>query len=295
MYEAYTEQQPDPLPVPALQYKDYCSWVNRYINSSKGVYSRNYYHQKILTSIENEMRSGAGISKLSSYKKQLYQELTCELKRKDVQDITERMLGYIVNIYPKKGNCFINYFTGTDLTNLKTIAVKNKVTVFTVLVAALAIAFYRVRNEQFLRMYLPCSTRVFEKLDGMAGWFVGEVIVCIDVNETSSLKNLIPIVENEILESANHRLYPHEKLMKEMDITLDILAPVQINYVRQLGVIKDFTPRQSAASCHFGFRCAINDYENGIEFLTEYNLAKYTDKEVENMYAEILNMIDEGG
>jgi hypothetical protein len=295
LYEAFTEQKPDPLPPPAIQYKDYAAWVKNHMDSAKGQYSREYYHRKLLTSIENEIKSGAGTKPLPSYKKQLLRELASKLKRKNVQEMGERMYGYIVNIYTKPGACYINYFKGSPLTSLKAIAAGNKVTVFSVLVAALSIAMYRVRKEQFLRMYLPFSTRVFEKLDDVIGWFVGEVIVCIDVNEQSSLSDLITAVERNILESADHRLYPHERLMKELDVTLDVLSPIQINYIRQQGSVKDFTPRQSPAKCHFNFRCAINDYENGIEFLIDYKLSEYTAGEVENIYAEILKIIDESG
>jgi hypothetical protein len=291
LYNAFTEYKADPLGPLPVQYKAYSRWVNNFINSDKGRYSREYYHHKILESLENEKVSGFQPRTVSSYKKQLLSELADRFRGKDVADIGERMCGYIVNIYPEPGNFYVNYFTGPYLAAFKSLAARNNATVFSVLVTTLAIAFYRIRKRKFLRICIPYSTRVFEPFDDVVGFLVGKVIVFIEVNERSVLSDLIYVVEKSILESANHRFYPNELLMKELDITLDVLSPIQVNYIRQKGVLKSFIPRQYPAKCRFDFRCTVNDYENGLELLIDYQLSKYTASEVGCMYYEILKIL----
>lgn len=291
LYGVFTENETSPLKTGIVQYKDYSRWVNKFLSSNNGRISRDYYHQNILASIENEMRSGSAPGKKQSYKKQLLNELTLKLGAKAAGELCEKMCGYVVNIYTNPGFFYVNYFTGTYHAALKKLAVKNKATVFSVFASALAIAFFRIRKRRSLRISVPYSTRVFEPFEEVVGFLVSKVIVFVDVDERSQLTDLIAVVEHNVNESARHRFYPNELLLKELDLTLDVLSPIQVNYIIQKGRLKSFVPRQYPANCHFEFRCAVHDYENGLEVLIDYQSAKYTSAEVDCIYLEMLKLL----
>jgi hypothetical protein len=285
LYTAYLEGKPNPLPPLSIQYKGYSKWMQNYLKGEKGAQSKKYYQDKIRGSL---CKCNYDWDKRISYKEELHIELKDRLKVDTITYPFTKAFGLIVNINIEPGASYKTYLYGLPLMKLKRLATENNSSLFTAFLAVLSIMFYKVKNESNLRMYIPFSTRVTEKFDNIIGWLVGEIIVCIDVPDKYSVKEMIAAVETEMATTAYHRLYPHEYIMRDLDIPLHILAPFNLNFVKKEGFINDFTPVHSTLNgAHFDFKCGINDYENGLELSIDYKLSKYSAEDVETIFKKL--------
>ena len=289
LYNAYTENEPNPLPPLEIQYKEYAQWVNNYLASDKGIKSKKFYKEKILKSlIKNNIYIGGEVS----YKRELEEELKKQLKTDTIEFPFTKAHGLIVNIQLEPGASYRAFLNASNVNELKKIAAQNNVSTFTVVVTLMSALFFKIKGQRNLRIYIPYTTRVFEKFDHIIGWLVGEVILCVDIEDDVKLDELIATVDKEIIEVSHHRFYPHEKLMSDLDIPLNILAPIQLNFIKDDGQINDFTPKHSDLhGAHFDFRCAIIEHVNGIEFNVDYKLSKYSSKEVEIMCSKLVELL----
>jgi hypothetical protein len=277
LYDAYTSDMADPLPPVRLQYKEYAKWVKDFLAGEKGLASREFLLGKISESIA---QAGVGHA-APSYKQQLNDELKRYLKKEDVGEIADRALGYIVNIYMHPSASYTFYLSNRYLIRLKRLASRHRVTLFSVVLALLSLLLRKARQEKYQRIYVPFDTRVFERCFDIIGWLVGAAIVCLDCDAERTLNEWIPIVEDAVLEAADYRLFPYEQIMKELDITVDVLFTMHVNFVRGYGVIKDFTPSHNYdTQAHFDLTWTVNEYENGLRFLVNYRTDKYAHAEI---------------
>lgn len=300
LYEAGREGQEDPLPPVKWQYRDYGSWVNDFLESKGGAECREFYENRILESLAGENLHpggdpGDGHMAPRSYKKELERDLLKCLGMKDERLVGEA-LGSIVHLYPEPGGCYRTYIKKDLLNKLEKLAVECNTTLFMVLIATFAILFRKVKERKNIRMYIPVTTRVLEEFEDIVGWLIGELIVCIKVDDDRNCNDLVTTVTNIFLETGNYRLYPHERIMKDLDLPLSVLAPVFINFGETIDEdIQDLRPVHAGkGSGHFDFKCVIYEYKNCLALTIDYNLNAYTPADIEYIMKEYLAILDSG-
>ncbi|QXV63899.1 hypothetical protein INP83_12370 [Mucilaginibacter sp. 21P] len=290
LYEAYLNDEPNPLTDVAIQYKEYAKWVNDFLNSEKGKKSKNFYREKILKSlIESGIRIGGEVS----YKKQLEADLQERLKTENLLLPISKAYGLIVNLIVEPGAAYKTLLNGNEFAVLKKIAAQYNVSSFTLLVTLMSILFYKIKKDKSLRIYIPYTTRIFEQFQTIVGWLVGEIILCVDIKADKTLFEMVELVNKQITEFAHHRFYPHEKIMSDLDIPLNILAPYHINFIKEDHLVKPFVPEHSVLQhgAHFDLRCAVTEYTDAIEFYIEYKSREFSARNIEAMFKELLVLL----
>jgi len=285
LYESFIQDGEDPLPPARTQYRDYTGWVRSYLAGEKGQRSHQYYLDQLVASMRREeATTGQPIAatEATSYRAQLQKELQRYLQRDDVEDLLQNASGFIVNIYMHPGAVYTGFIHGPELLQLRKLAVSGKTTVFSVLLTLLSISLHRVTGKTEIRYHIPYNARTSEALESVVGWLVGHVILCLPVNHGSSLDSLLPIVEESFEEAARHCIYPYEKLLEQLDLTLDVLSLINLNFIKEGKPLKDFTPRHEPdAQSHFDLFIAISEYENAIRIRVNYKLSRFRQDEIE--------------
>lgn len=294
LYAARIRGRDAVLPPIPMQLRDYGAWVNDRLTHETGLEGRIYYAKKIKNSLAREDR--AGYIKRASYTQLLEQELAraTSADGEHAESVFREAYGRIVNLYPGKGGSYRTYIDGDTMKKMEELAAGCNTTFFAVVVASFAILFRKLRRWPDTRVYVPITTRVLEEFEPIVGWLVGEMILCVQVEEDGSVFSLLQHVTDELLETANHRFYPYEWIMRDLDIPLPVLAPVFLNLETPADEpIYDFTPaHRGEGSDHFDFKCVLQQHSNGVIMTVDYSRSVYAPEFVENMmrvYQEILH------
>lgn len=296
LYDAYRTGAVNPLEPLKLQIKDYAHWVTDLLNSDRGRASAEFYRRAVTRSVCLEYgvpdRESWPRAVLGSYKKDLQQEL---IKAGAEHQSSQYAAAYgtLVNLFPPAGAFYRTFVSGDLLEKIRKLAADCQSSLFNTLTAALAVTLYEASRNPYIRIYIPFSTRVFEEFEHIVGWLTSEVVLCIEVSRSATVKDFIHHVASVILETSNHRFYPHERILDDLDLPLQILAPAVINLVNMTGSkITEFNPVHSnSGSGHFNLNCQVAEYDNGMMLDVNYKLSSYSPQTIEilmNRYVDVL-------
>ncbi|MEN5197001.1 condensation domain-containing protein [Sphingobacterium faecium] len=294
LYAAYKTNRDNALGELKTQYRHYACWVNSLINNEHGISMKNEYLSKIKCSIlESSLENLAGFLKTTGigYRERLYNELK-QYKINGQSVIGKRAFGKIVNLIPERGGIYSVTIDVELFKRLEGSAAVYGVSPFIILLATLVLTFYRFSKRRFTRVYVPFSTRVIEDFESIVGWLTSEVILCLEVPSNFSLKYFIKYVAKEFFASSEYRFYPHEEILNDLDVDLDMLVPIYFNYIRYSGhSVGDFYEGHKEDRSHFNMGITISEYENRILMEIRYNLKTYSENNIEkfiSLYKESL-------
>lgn len=283
LYEAYVKKEKNPLSPVQFQYKDYSEWINKVISSPEGMKCRDQYKQTILDSLskeEEDSREFKGMQR--SYSRELECEMRTVIKQRE-PSVYREVYGKIVTLAPGAGASYTFFVEETYAGKLKDLSVLCSVSLFTIMIAAFAGLFYK-KNKKNVRISIPFSTRGpgFEQT---VGWLTHNLIICVDVEEEMNVEQFVKAVNNIIWDSADFRFYPHERMMADLDLPLNVLAPVYINFIRETDFqIDHFRPyHRDKGSGILDLKCLVNECRNGIIIEMHYNIEKFSRNEIEQI------------
>lgn len=288
LYEKGSKQSLIPI---EIQSKEHTLWVNSYLESEIGLKRIKNYKEKIENSLSLDKR-GINLQE-NNYKKKLNKELEIALKGKDLKELPD-FFGYVYNLFPKQGASYQTFINENQIAKLNHMLKLYNCSFFSLLITLFAIVFYKKDKNESLRMFIPYSGRVFEEFNDILGWLSSEMIICITIDDKLTVKDLINNVSNIILETKNYSLYPHEKIMNDLDIDLDVLSPIFLNHSR---INESFieimqSKHMNWGSGHFTFAGTIFQYNNCIKLNVDYNPNYFTELEIENLTKDYIHFID---
>jgi len=279
-----------------IQYKDYALWRNSLLESPIGLAAKDYYNTQIAKSIalnNHNTTLERRKNKIVSYEKTLLKELLKFGSEK------EKYFKYVHGTLPllkvPKGKAYTVFIAGELFLKLKKIAVDLESSLFMTLISSFALLFYQLRKEENIRIYLPFSTRMFEEFEQLVGWLTSEIILCIEVNPNISFSEFNRKVTELILNTSKYSFYPHENIMKDLDITINQMSPVMLNFIKATDTeIVSLLPfHGNNGTGHFDFRATILEHKNGISIRAQYNTAVFNAAEIEEMFQTFLATLDQ--
>ncbi|HEV9036188.1 MAG TPA: condensation domain-containing protein, partial [Puia sp.] len=277
LYQAYLQGDDDPLPPLTFQYKDYAFWANRCLKGRYGREAQTFYKGTIGRSLAEEVAVAGGVQQWSSgYRQRLREELI------RVQGPTgparfPEAFGAVVNLLPEKGGFYKTYIEGDVIGRLKRTTLEKGATFFSVLLTAFALLLSRETKVRTARISVPHTTRLFEEFENIVGWLTSEIIVCIPVDPSMHLDRMLEEVAAIIQAASDHCIYPHEKILDDMDIPLEVMAPALLNYIGDPDAgMPRFQPYHTDnGSGHFNLHCKVTEYSDGMTVEMNYNVHVY--------------------
>ncbi|GAA0740331.1 condensation domain-containing protein [Gaetbulibacter jejuensis] len=298
--EAYKHYKDNPLRDLKTQYRHYGQWLNSTLNSEEGIKIKNEYLNKIKASVSGSLYEGL-IEFLNNhnntYKRHLQTELN-QFKIENRQEIENRAFGKLVNIIPQKGAIYAVTLDDYLIKQIEKAAIIYKVSSFILLLSSFVLASSKFSNKKNARVYIPFSTRVVEEFEPIVGYLNNIVVLCLKVSSEYTLEKFIRYVASEFFKFSEYRLYPSEEILDELDLSLDMLAPMFINYIKYPNPLSSefIEGHKEDPSCHFNLGMTISEYKNVTLMEIRYNLNTYSKKDIERftlLYIDILTRMIE--
>lgn len=292
LYNYFTKKDQQHLPELKFQSKEYASWVYNYIKSPSGKNKINRYKEKILNSLKQD--SAINSNHKDSYTTKLEKELNIALGKKDRKDLPD-VFGDIYNIYPDPGAFYQNFIEEGRVKKLNKLATIYQSSIFNMLIAIFAITFYNKNKNKSVRIATLHSGRLLQEFENIIGWFASEIILCLSVKEDLSIRKFLENISDTLLETSQYSFYPYEKIMHDLDLNLDTLAPIFINYqVQNERYNMEIAPlHRSSGFGYFVFGCDFIQYDNCIKMMINYNINHFSGTEVQQLVEDCNLLIDQ--
>ncbi len=181
LYQAYSQGQPDPLPVLTLQYGDYAVWQRRWL-SGEVLQQQSQYWQQTLD----------GAPALLT--------LPTDRPRPAQQDYTGGNVEVLLDERLSTG--------------LKALSQRHGVTLFMTLMSAWALLMSRLSGQSDVVIGAPVANRSRAEIEGLIGMFVNTLAVRIDTSGAPSVEALLAQVKARTLEAQAHQDLPFEQVVE---------------------------------------------------------------------------------
>jgi hypothetical protein len=293
LYEAYKNGKDNPLPPLTVQYKEYAQWLNKLFKSEFSGNSRSFYEKRIINSLSksNEkadysflQNSKIKVKGMHSYSERLEDEIKKLTNNKNSDEHAEAH-GLLVNLLPDPGAGYTTYIQDPLFSEVKSFCRSNNFTIYNIVLSAFVVLQYIDRSERNVRIYSPMSTRIFEEFENIVGWLTSEIILCITLDENWCFYDLIHEVTEVFIETSNHRFYPHERLLCDLDIQLSILTPMFVDFIEKKDrTTSRFNSRHYSAIGHFNLKCIVFEFNNCFSVVCNYSSKAYPNNRIELLF-----------
>ncbi|MCC5661302.1 amino acid adenylation domain-containing protein [Nostoc sp. XA010] len=202
LYVAFAAGKPLTLASPPIQYADFASWQQQWLQGEVLEAHASYWKQKL----------GGNLPIL---------ELQSDRPRPKVQNFQGARESLIL---PK------------DLhLSLKTLSQKQEVSLFITLLAVFKILLYRLSGQEDIIVGSPVANRNRAEIEGLIGCFVNTLVLRSDLAGNPSFSEFLTRVRSVVLEAQDHQDMPFEKLVEELQLVRDLsrnpLFDVMLNFV----------------------------------------------------------------
>lgn len=170
--------------VPALQYKDYSAWLEKYdFNEAK-----EYWKQEILDMPETFDL----FHDRSRTMEQKYQG--CSFKKVLSHETTKR---------------------------INTFAVTHQMTPYMIFIAAFMLLLLKKSAQNQIRIGVPVSGRINKETESMLGLFINTIVIQNDIDKAESVSNFLEQIKQKTIMADEYQAYPLDQLIEELNIETD--------------------------------------------------------------------------
>ena len=271
-----------------FQLKDYTEWSTKLVDSASYRKKIDEYVKRLKSSILKE--HGERID--FSYKKTLQEELN-KMSPGISPAKSVHFFGSVVNLYPDKGNTYKICIGNDLLIDLKKMSFENGNTLFISVLSAWVLNDYQINGHRHQRIMIPATTRIHNAFTRICGWLTSEIVFAVEINNDLAFLALSQMIKANLETFKEYKFYPHERLLNDLDVSLEILIPVFINYVRRPNIeMTDFETQTGVnGTGHFPLKVDLIEYDNGIVIDTHYNTKFHSEKSIQYLYERLIRVL----
>ncbi|SEN17443.1 Phosphopantetheine attachment site [Chitinophaga rupis] len=259
--------------MPALQYKDYADWINRFGSSM-------------------EMTAGRG------YWKQL---LAGELPELNLQAGTPR---YLVN--DKKGARWPSVLQTETVQRFKTTCYNNHTSLFTGLLAVTQLLLHKYSGLEDIITGIPVNGRVHDSLEAMPGCFINLLPLRTGIEPQHSFNQLLAHVNDRLQEAYRYQWVPFEQIVEDVNPARAAgrhpLFNILVNWrsvddnklqLEQLhpGIVQVSPLQQEALHAEYDLSFNFLEKSGVLELSIEYNEHLFTEERIRRMGLHFSNLL----
>jgi amino acid adenylation domain-containing protein len=183
LYRAYSLGEDSPLPELPIQYSDFAIWQKQHFPQTVFDTQLDYWREKL-----------AGLPPLL--------ELPTDKPRPPKQTFA--------------GNSLSFELSSESTQQLKQIGRESGVTLYTILLAALAILLSRYSHQTDIPIGTAIANRTRKEVESLIGFFVNTLVLRLDVDENLQFQELIELARQVTLEGCANQDVPFEKVVEEL-------------------------------------------------------------------------------
>jgi amino acid adenylation domain-containing protein len=274
MYQAFTQQQPNPFPPLQIQFKDYAEWHNKRLQ-------------------------GKGLAKLSTFWERYLEgplpvlELPFDKKRPD---------------NPAFNGSIIEFVLEKQLINkIDSLTKQHKTTLFTALLTMTELLLYRYSGQDDIIVGIPIACRDRKELENQIGFYINTTAFRTKFTSNDTVETLLKRTGKNMMEVQEHSLYPFSLLMEDIERKGSLSGNNLFNVMIQIqdthqglvqstdvGQIRETIMRTNNNISKFDltFNFTLLDNGNYIPVAIEYNTDLFFKETIEKMRDDLLFLLD---
>ncbi|MBF0551276.1 MAG: amino acid adenylation domain-containing protein, partial [Deltaproteobacteria bacterium] len=192
LYHAYVTGRPNPLPPLRIQYKDYSTWQNAWLQSEAIQPHRDYWHRRL----------AGPLPKLN---------LPTDYPRPPVQTFNGRTMQVDLD--------------ETLLTDVQRLSQEHNVSLFMALMTFVKILIHRYTGQEDILLGFPIAGRNHPDLENQIGFYVNILILRDAIRRQDTFFEVLERVKQTMTEAFDHQVYPFDILVDELDLDKDVSRP----------------------------------------------------------------------
>ena len=269
LYESIRGAVPAALPSLHIQYRDYASWQNNFLDSPDIAPHRDYWLAKL----------GGRLPVL---------DLATDFPRPPVKTFN--------------GRTHSLQFDAARSEQLHALARRGEASLFMVLVTVVKALLYRYTGQEDILVGSPIAGREQADLEDQIGFFVNTLVLRDQVDGSASFEVLLAQVKQTATEAYDHQVYPFDKLVNELDVVRDVSrAPLLDTMVVFQNVeapdfalaglsVKPFPQTERLSKFDLSFACEEKDAGLHIDLI--YNPDLFSPARIVRMGQHFLTLLD---
>ncbi|HEY6352691.1 MAG TPA: amino acid adenylation domain-containing protein [Candidatus Angelobacter sp.] len=182
LYQAFHEDQPNPLEPLSIQYADFALWQRQWLDEE--LKDQLSYWKDKLSGIPEELA----------------------LPKDHQRPPRQTFAG---------GACHVSLTSG-QVAALKRLCQSNQATLYMMLLSVFAVLLQRYSGQDDIVLGSPIANRQDEKLENLIGFFVNSLVLRVQVTPEQSFHELLAQVRATALEAYRHQDLPFERLVEEL-------------------------------------------------------------------------------
>ena len=132
---------------------------------------------------------------------------------------------------PLKMARYITSLLGSDFFSLAAAARQLGLPLSTIVITALLLMLHKASGHKRVHLALLCDTRIAPEFSDISGCFINEILCLVNIDAEESLREMALRVASQLGASYDHRIYPLQKVMQDLDVSPDGLGTLSLNYV----------------------------------------------------------------
>ncbi|MEM9916806.1 MAG: amino acid adenylation domain-containing protein [Bacteroidota bacterium] len=189
LYEAYLQNESNPLPPLKIQYKDIAAWMNRELSGEK-----------------LEEHEGYWLKQFESPAPAL--ELPTDFKRPSIKTYNGQVQ---------------NFEIGAELTEqIRQLSKTAGASVYMSLMAALKALFFRYTGQSDITVGMPAAARGSLELENQVGFYTNTLPLRTQFDASHSFEEFLQEVKQNMLAAYRHQLYPLDMLVDQIELNIDL-------------------------------------------------------------------------
>jgi acyl carrier protein len=187
-YKSIVRNEPSTLPNLVIQFKDYAEWENRQLAGENVEVLRKFWLQQF-----------AG---------ELFPlKLPTDFTRPGIEP-------------ESKGRIWQFELTEAETTALKKLEQTTHVTLFMKLLAVVNVLLSKYSGQKDIIVGIPVANRTDHKLERQVGFYVNTLAVRNTLDVEKSFRHFLQSVQSTLLRIYDHAVYPYDRLLEDLQITL---------------------------------------------------------------------------
>ena len=268
LYEAFSENEPNPLPELPIQYADYAYWQRKLIESTTENPVIKYWEEKLQGELEPlKLPQDNTTNATFNYqgKSQLFQ-LSSSLREK-----------------------------------LKTLSISRGVTLFTTLLTAFKILLYCYSKQEDIILVSPIACRDRPETKNLIGYFNNLLVLRSSLENNPTFLQLLDRVSETVLKAREHQDFPFKKLTDFPNLARIPLSRGMFalsNYQAQSLKLSEITPATldlkdfSQETSNFDLSLSMSERRNQLSGIIRYKTVLFADSTITQMVDNFQSLLE---
>ncbi|MBD0254868.1 MAG: amino acid adenylation domain-containing protein, partial [Cytophagales bacterium] len=304
LYKACCAGEPDPLPPMPVQAKAYAAWEKAVVTGQTDQKHGDYWQQKLSGTLPLFYLSDYyadpvnAVARNGSYRDTLLAEIRETMGQAPLAEYPD-LFGLLHRVKTYQGALYKTVIRAELFEKLAALTAQTRTTLFNGILASFNLFLYQLTGKADVVTGIQVLTRDDEQFKNLLGWCINTVFLRQQVDEDLTFGEFVGRTGANLAEAFEHKAYPMERVLADLDVSLDAIGSVNMNYMSfdtDEAELQDFSQGHKAGNYfpYFDVDCYFFQYKNGIEVQCIYKSGQFKEETIEmffNRYLELLQRV----